>query len=77
MALVRTDVSEEHIGPTIRVTRISNLGITLAVTSNRIALMMEAIWSSESWILYEIHNAVTSQETVLFIATSVKTSNLT
>jgi hypothetical protein len=33
VALVRTDVSEEHIAPFIRVTRISELG-TLAVTSN-------------------------------------------
>jgi hypothetical protein len=35
VALVRTDVSEEHSACVIKVTRISELGITLAVTSNR------------------------------------------
>jgi hypothetical protein len=34
-ALVRTDVSEEYSAFIIRVTRISELGTTLAVTSNR------------------------------------------
>jgi hypothetical protein len=35
MALVRTDVSEEHFASMIVVTRIGELGTTLAVTSNR------------------------------------------
>jgi hypothetical protein len=35
VALVRTDVSEELIAYFIRVTRIGELGTTLAVTSNR------------------------------------------
>jgi hypothetical protein len=35
VALVRTDVSEELSASIIRVTRIGELGITLAVTSNR------------------------------------------
>jgi hypothetical protein len=35
VALVRTDVSEELSGFFIRVTRIGELGTTLAVTSNR------------------------------------------
>jgi hypothetical protein len=35
VALVRTDVSEELRASFIRVTRIGQLGITLAVTSNR------------------------------------------
>jgi hypothetical protein len=35
MALVRTDVSEELIASIIRVQRISKLGTTLLVTSNR------------------------------------------
>jgi hypothetical protein len=34
VALVTTDVSEERIASTIRVTRIGELGTTLAVTSN-------------------------------------------
>jgi hypothetical protein len=36
--LVRTDVSEEHSSSFISVTRIGELGTTLAVTSNRRAL---------------------------------------
>jgi hypothetical protein len=35
VALVRTDVSEEPSASIIRVTRLGELGITLAVTSNR------------------------------------------
>jgi hypothetical protein len=35
VALVRTDVSEERSASFIRVTRIGDLGTTLAVTSNR------------------------------------------
>jgi hypothetical protein len=35
MALVRSDVSEEPSAPFIRVTRIDELGTTLAATSNR------------------------------------------
>jgi hypothetical protein len=35
VALVRTDVSEEFRASIIRVTRIGELGTTLAVTSNR------------------------------------------
>jgi hypothetical protein len=34
VALVRTDVLEERIASITRVTRIGELGITLAVTSN-------------------------------------------
>jgi hypothetical protein len=34
VALVRTEVSEEHIAYIIRVTRIGELGTSLAVTSN-------------------------------------------
>jgi hypothetical protein len=35
VALVRTDVSEDRSASFIRVTRIGELGTTLAVTSNR------------------------------------------
>jgi hypothetical protein len=35
VALVRTDVSEERIASIIRVTRIGEIGPTLAVTNNR------------------------------------------
>jgi hypothetical protein len=35
VALVKSDVSEERIAFIIRVTRVGELGTTLAVTSNR------------------------------------------
>jgi hypothetical protein len=41
VALVRTDVSEKLSASFIRVTRISELGTTLAVTSNRHTLLDE------------------------------------
>jgi hypothetical protein len=47
VALVRTDVSEERNAYFIRVTRIGELGITLAVTSNRHTLRC----SSETSVL--------------------------
>jgi hypothetical protein len=43
VALVRTDVSEEFIASFIRVTRIGELGTTLAVTSNRCTLWQRAV----------------------------------
>jgi hypothetical protein len=51
VALVRIDVSKEHMASIIRVTRIGELGTTLAVTSNRSTPMLEAIRSSESSVL--------------------------
>jgi hypothetical protein len=42
-AHVRTNVSEELIASIIRVTRIDELGTTLAVTSNRRTLQRNAI----------------------------------
>jgi hypothetical protein len=65
VALVRTDVSEELSASTLRVTRIGELGTTLAVTSNRhyfaacvvsstpiiVTLMKEMLSSSETSVL--------------------------
>jgi hypothetical protein len=53
----------------IKVTRIGELGTTLAATSNRRTLR-------RSWFLQEPHG-LTSQKTPFFIVTAVKTSNLT
>jgi hypothetical protein len=44
MALVRTDVSEELSASNIRVTRIGELGTTLAVTNNRRSLRRNTTW---------------------------------
>jgi hypothetical protein len=46
VALVRTDVSEERTASIIRVTRIGELGITLAVTTNRNTLRKNIINST-------------------------------
>jgi hypothetical protein len=63
VALVKTEVSEEHIASIIRVTRIDMLGTRLALSSNRssqhivsdslilVTLMMEAILSSGALVL--------------------------
>jgi hypothetical protein len=66
VALVRTDVTEELIASFIRVTRIGELGTTLAVTSNRRTLGINTK-----------PHGVTSQRTPSFIVTAVETSNLT
>jgi hypothetical protein len=64
VALERTYVKEELSTSSIRVTRIGELGTTLAVTSNRRRLR-------------SVPHGVTSQKTPFFIVTAVKTSNLT
>jgi hypothetical protein len=54
VALVRADVSEELSVSFTRVTRIGELGTTLAVSSNRpilVALMKEALNSPETSVL--------------------------
>jgi hypothetical protein len=43
VAFVRTDVSEERMASIIRVTRIDELGTTLAVTSNRRTLQRNSV----------------------------------
>jgi hypothetical protein len=78
--LVRTDVSEKLNASFIRMTRIGELGTTLASDvpslSILVSLMKEALSSSKSRFLQEPHG-VTSQKTQFFIVTAVKTSNLT
>jgi hypothetical protein len=53
VALVRTDVSEELNASFITVTRIGELGTTLAVTSNRRTLVRDSIKKQRfrSWII--------------------------
>jgi hypothetical protein len=56
MAVVRTDVSEKRSASFIRVTRIGELGTTLAVTSNRDGqgsspgqVMWDLLWTEGLW----------------------------
>jgi hypothetical protein len=57
VALVRTDISENHIITIIKVTRIGELGTALAITSIvpgspiLVTLMKEAVRSSETSVL--------------------------
>jgi hypothetical protein len=76
VTLISTDVLEERSTFIIRVTRIRELGRTLAVTSNRLSLRRRRYVLPKLWLLQEPHG-VTSQQTSFFIVTAAKTSNLT
>jgi hypothetical protein len=54
VALVRMDVSEEHI-MSIRVIRFGELGTTLAVTINRSTLRRNAICYSNTILYYVVY----------------------
>jgi hypothetical protein len=77
-ALVRSDFSEEFRASIIRVTRIGELGTSLAVNSPILLHPDDgaAKFLSKRPFLQEPHG-VTSQKTAFFIVTAVKTSNLT
>jgi hypothetical protein len=59
--------------------QIASIAVTANVVPNEsslLTLMMEALLSSGSQFMYELHG-VTSQNTEFFIVTAAKTSNLT
>jgi hypothetical protein len=70
VALVRTDVSQELSASFIRVTKIGELGTTLAVTTNYLLVA-----PPKRRFLQEPHG-VTSQKAPFFIVAAVKTLNL-
>jgi hypothetical protein len=56
VALVRAKVSEERSASIISVTRVGELGITLAVTSNRRALQRNSMRQSNlTWISFHLN----------------------
>jgi hypothetical protein len=87
VALVRTDFTEELSISIIRVTRFSELGTTLAVTSNRrfrrtcrLHLKVERISElgiTFFWNIGSKTHGVTFKKTSFLIVTAVKTSDLT
>jgi hypothetical protein len=93
VALVRTDVSEELSASFIRMTRIDELGTTLAVffrsvrrllvtasvlhSSPILVTLMKEAPSSSERRFLQEPHGVTSQKTPFFIVTAMKISNLT
>jgi hypothetical protein len=65
VALVRTDVSEELSASFIRVTRLCELGTTLAVTSNRLCrlLVTTSVLPSSPILVTLIKETLSSSET--------------
>jgi hypothetical protein len=91
VAVVKTEVSEELVDSIVSVTRIGELRTTLTVTSNLlvtanvvfnspilVTLMMKFICSCETTLLPSLlqPHGVTSQKTVFFIVSSMKTLDL-
>jgi hypothetical protein len=69
VALVRTDVSEELSTSIIRVTRIDELGTTLAVTSNRRMLRRNTVLSLPILVILMMMAQSSSEASVLRSAT--------
>jgi hypothetical protein len=65
VVLVRTDVSEEPSASFIRVTRICELGTTLAATSNRRTLQTSQRASSETSVLTRATRRNIPEDTIL------------
>jgi hypothetical protein len=72
VALVRTDLSKEHIASIIWATRIACFGSSPSLVTQ----MMEEIFPLKRRFLQEPYG-VTSPKTTFFIVTAVKISNLT
>jgi hypothetical protein len=80
VALVRTDVSEEPSTSSIRVTKIGELGTTLAATSNRhmqrasvVHFVTKLSSNSETPVSYH-NNAILSSSNVKFFGIVIESS---
>jgi hypothetical protein len=71
VALVRTYVSEE-LSTSIRVTRIGELGTTLAVTSNKRSVRQLLVSSSETSVLTRATRLNISEDAILHKTCSLK-----
>jgi hypothetical protein len=60
VALVKTEVSEGLSASFIRVTRIGELGTTLAVTTNRRTLVMASVVPTSKILVIMVKEAVSS-----------------
>jgi hypothetical protein len=87
VALVRTDVSEEPSASSIKVTRIGELGTTLAATSDRlvaasvvpsppilVTMMRERLSSSETSVLTRATGRNIPEDTILHVRFEVFTA---
>jgi hypothetical protein len=64
VVLARTDVSEEHSASIIRMTRICELGTTLAVTSNQSMLQRNAITMNTLLFIYSMFRLLVTANVV-------------
>jgi hypothetical protein len=78
VALVRKDVSEKRIATFIRVTGTGEARTALAVTSSRSTVIAQSCHPDDGDDTFALNvGSSTSKKTAFFIATAVKTSNLT
>jgi hypothetical protein len=71
VVFVKTDVSEELSASFIKVTRMDELGTTLAVTSNRCTLLVTASVVPSSPVLVTLMEALRCSDTSVLTRTSV------
>jgi hypothetical protein len=79
LVLVRTDVSEERSASFIRMTRIGELGTTLAVTSNRRTLRSNTWWGGANFLETSVLTRATRhnipEDTTLYLQLYTCSSN--